>query len=391
MKLAFSEYLDELTTLRRDLHANPEIGFEEVRTAQIISTYLKACGVDEVHEGIGGTGVVGIINGQSSGKSIAFRADMDALPMQEDVPGRAHRSSIPERFHGCGHDGHTAMLLGAARYLAAQRNFAGRIVLIFQPAEEKLSGAQKMIEDGLLKRFAFDEIYGLHNMPGLSSGEFVINEAAALSGSNSFTLTLYGKGGHGAMPHLTVDPIIMATRVITDFQTIISRSINPLQQAVLSFGQIHAGTAPNIIPDTLHMSGTLRTYDKDVHTHIKERMHAIADSVAQGFNGRIELDFNAGTLPLINDAELAAEAVKGLKALLTDHPVRLAQTPLGPSEDFSYYLQHVRGVYAFLGQGDTPMCHHAHYDFDDSLIPLGIAYWISIAQNRLPLITEGSL
>lgn len=377
--------LPELTAIRRAIHAHPEAAFEEQQTAERVARYLRACGLDEVHENIGQTGVVGIIRGQRPGRSIAFRADMDALKMREENDPAAceHISTISNRFHGCGHDGHTTMLLGAAKYLARHRDFAGTLVLIFQPAEENLTGAKAMLDAGLLEKFPFDEIYGLHNYPGVPKGEFYVNQGATLSASDTFNVTIQGKGGHGAVPELTIDPIVMAARLITDFQTIVSRSVSPHQAATLSFGTIQGGTAPNIIPDSLVLSGTVRTYNADVRDLVKKRMQTLADAVALGFGGQIALTFSSGCPALINDAELAAETVSGLTTLLPGHSSQLVNAPKGPSEDFAYYLNHVKGVYAFLGQGDTPMCHHPKYDFDDDIIPLGVAYWVSIAQNRL--------
>lgn len=377
--------LPELTAIRRAIHAHPEAAFEEQQTAERVARYLRACGLDEVHENIGQTGVVGIIRGQRPGRSIAFRADMDALKMREENDPAAceHISTISNRFHGCGHDGHTTMLLGAAKYLARHRDFAGTLVLIFQPEEENLTGAKAMLDAGLLEKFPFDEIYGLHNYPGVPKGEFYVNQGATLSASDTFNVTIQGKGGHGAVPELTIDPIVMAARLITDFQTIVSRSVSPHQAATLSFGTIQGGTAPNIIPDSLVLSGTVRTYNADVRDLVKKRMQTLADAVALGFGGQIALTFSSGCPALINDAELAAETVNGLTTLLPGHSSHLVNAPKGPSEDFAYYLNHVKGVYAFLGQGDTPMCHHPKYDFDDDIIPLGVAYWVSIAQNRL--------
>lgn len=377
--------LPELTAIRREIHAHPEAAFEERRTANIVANYLRACNLDEVHENIGQTGVVGVIRGQRPGRSIAFRADMDALRMREENDPAAceHISTVADRFHGCGHDGHTTMLLGAAKYLARHRDFAGTLILIFQPAEEDLTGARAMLNDGLLEKFPFEEIYGLHNFPGVPKGEFYVNQGATLSASDTFNIGVQGKGGHGAVPELTIDPIVMAARLIADFQTIVSRNVSPHQAATLSFGTVQGGTAPNIIPDSLTLSGTVRTYDAGIREKVKERMQTLAQAVAIGFGGKVDLTFSNGCPPLVNDKALAAETVAGLNALLPGHANHLVNAPKGPSEDFSFYLAHVKGVFAFLGQGDTPMCHHPQYDFDDSIIPLGVAYWISIAQNRL--------
>lgn len=377
--------LPELTAIRREIHAHPEAAFEERRTANIVANYLRACNLDEVHENIGQTGVVGVIRGQRPGRTIAFRADMDALRMREENDPAAceHISTVADRFHGCGHDGHTTMLLGAAKYLARHRDFAGTLILIFQPAEEDLTGARAMLNDGLLEKFPFEEIYGLHNFPGVPKGEFYVNQGATLSASDTFNIVVQGKGGHGAVPELTIDPIVMAARLIADFQTIVSRNVSPHQAATLSFGTVQGGTAPNIIPDSLTLSGTVRTYDAGIREKVKERMQTLAQAVALGFGGKVDLTFCNGCPPLVNDKALATETVAGLNALLPGHANHLVNAPKGPSEDFAFYLAHVKGVFAFLGQGDTPMCHHPQYDFDDSIIPLGVAYWISIAQNRL--------
>lgn len=377
--------LPELTTIRRTLHAHPEAAFEELHTAQTIAGYLRACGLDEVHEQVGKTGVVAVLRGQTPGRTIAFRADMDALKMSEenDPVTCEYASRVVHRFHGCGHDGHTTMLLGAAKYLAGHRHFSGNLIFIFQPAEEDLTGAKAMLDNGLLERFPFEEIYGLHNYPGLAKGEIYVNQGATLSASDTFNIVIKGKGGHGAVPELTIDPIVMAAGLIGDIQTIVSRNISPHQAATVSFGTIQAGSAPNIIPDVLTLSGTVRTYDPDVRMRVKQRMQTLVDARAVGFESSIELAFSNGCPPLINDAALAAATVNGLKSLLPAHPSYLVNTPKGPSEDFAYYLDHVKGVYAFLGQGDTPMCHHPQYDFDDEIIPFGVAYWVSIAKNRL--------
>ncbi len=387
----FTEHLEELRAVRRDIHAHPETAFEELRTSNIVANYLREVGVDEVHEKIGKVGklgIVGIINGKLSGKnkgkSIAFRADMDALPMTEIAPeDRKHASTVTNRFHGCGHDGHTTMLLGAAKYLAQNRDFSGRVVLIFQPAEENLSGAKDMLEDGLLTRFPFDEVYGLHNYPSLEKGRFFVNEHATLSANDSFVIAIKGKGSHGATPQMSIDPIVMAARVVMDFQTIISRNIAPSETAVLSLGEIHGGSANNVIPESVRLTGTVRTYNESVRAKIKARMKILLDSIAQGFEGEITLHFISGCPALINDFSLATETVLGLHTLLGEKAATLCKAPQSPSEDFSFYLEEVKGVYSFLGQGDTPMCHHPSYDFDDTLIPLGIAYWVSLVKNRL--------
>lgn len=380
--------LDELRAIRQDIHAHPEIAFEEKRTAQIVADYLHQCGVDEVHENFGGYGVVGIINGKKPGKSIGLRADMDALPMQEVVPDgqkRPYCSVTPGRFHGCGHDGHTVMLLGAAQYLASHRDFAGRVVLIFQPGEENLSGAAEMLKAGLLEHFPFEEIYGLHNYGNGPLGEITINEGAALSGSDNFTINIRGKGSHGATPQFSIDPIVISASLIMNFQTIISRNVPPLQAAALSFGEIQGGSSHNIIPDTLRLRGTLRTYQDDVRCLVKERMQAIVDAASSGFSCQAQLSYTQNCPPLINDTPLALALAQTIPNFLCGEKVNLSQTPNTPSEDFSLYLQHVKGVYAFMNTGLQWVHHHPHYDFNDELIAHGVAFWVAVVHARLPL------
>ena len=379
-----SALLAELTTLRRNLHQNPEAAFEEVATAKKIVDYLQQCNMDEIHTGIGKTGIVALIKGNRPGKMIALRADMDALPMQEgNKPAQVeYCSQVAGRFHGCGHDGHTVMLLGAAKQLAKHRDFAGTLIFIFQCAEENLLGAPAMLEDGLYQRFPFDEIYGLHNMPGRPRGVIEVNQAATLTASDIFTLTLRGKGGHGAVPERCIDPIMMAARLISDYQTIISRSISPLQTATISFGSIHGGSSHNIIPEEVTLSGTVRTYDAQVRKDVKQKMQQLLDSVTQGYGGSGEICYLSGCPAVVNDGQLAAELVADLQQWRGVDAAYLANSPVGPSEDFAFYLDHAPGVYAFLGIGERPMCHHPAYDFDDGVIQQGIDWWLSVAHAR---------
>lgn len=379
-----SALLDELTGLRRHLHQHPEAAFEEVATAAAVERYLRQCNMDEIHTGIGKTGIVALIKGNRPGKMIALRADMDALPMQEgrDASQVEYCSTVAGRFHGCGHDGHTVMLLGAAKLLGQHRDFAGTLVFIFQCAEENLLGAPAMLNDGLHQRFAFEEIYGLHNMPGRPRGIIEVNQAATLTASDIFTLTLRGKGGHGAVPERCIDPIVMASRLINDYQTIISRSISPLQTATISFGSIHGGSSHNIIPDQVVLTGTVRTYDAQVRVEVKQRMQKLLDSVTQGFGGSGEITYIAGCPAVVNDTALASTLVESLQQWRGTDACYLANSPVGPSEDFSFYLDYAPGVYGFLGIGDRPMCHHPDYDFDDAVIGQGIDWWLNIAHAR---------
>lgn len=376
--------IEELVQLRRQLHAHPEAAFEEVNTAKAVEQYLNQCTMDEIHTGIGKTGIVAVLKGNRPGKTIALRADMDALPMNEenDAEQIAYCSQIDGRFHGCGHDGHTVMLLGAAKILSQHRNFSGTLLFIFQCAEENLQGAAAMLADGLVERFPFDEIYGLHNMPGRPHGVLEINQAATLTASDIFTLTLQGRGGHGAVPEQTIDPILMASRLIADYQGIISRNISPLHTATISFGSIHGGSSHNIIPDKVTLTGTVRTYDPQVRIVIKQRMQTLLDSIIQGYGGQGEISYLAGCPAVINDRALAETLTAAVHQNLGNDAAYLANSPVGPSEDFAFYLEHAPGVYAFLGMGDTPMCHHPRYNFDDSIIQQGINWWLVVAASR---------
>ena len=379
-----AEFINELVALRRTLHQHPEVAFEEVATASAVEAYLKQCNMDEIHTGIGKTGIVALIHGNRPGKMIALRADMDALPMQEghDASQVAHCSTVAGRFHGCGHDGHTVMLLGAAKLLGQHRDFAGSLVFIFQCAEENLLGAPAMLKDGLHDRFPFEEIYGLHNMPGRHRGIIEVNQAATLTASDIFSLTLRGKGGHGAVPERCIDPIVMAARLIADYQTIVSRSISPLQTATISFGSILGGSSHNIIPDQVTLTGTVRTYDPQVRVEVKQRMQQLLDSITQGYGGSGEITYLAGCPAVINDSRLAGELVTALQSWRGNDSCYLATSPVGPSEDFAFYLDYAPGVYGFLGIGDKPMCHHPEYDFDDGVIGQGIDWWLNVACTR---------
>src|SRR3954449_11951543 len=295
-------YADELTAIRRDIHAHPEIGFEEVRTSGIVAEKLKGWGI-EVHRGLGGTGVIGVIKGKgASGKRIGLRADMDALPMEENT-NLKWRSTVPGRFHGCGHDGHTTMLLGTARYLAETRNFDGTVHFIFQPAEEGLGGARAMIQDGLFERFPCDEVYGLHNAPDLNHGEVAILPGPAMAGADFFDITISGYGAHGAMPERSKVPVVIAMTLGQALQSNVSRHVDPLQSAVLSITQIHAGSAYNVIPGDAHLCGTVRAFDDGTRVLIRERMRAICAGIAATFQCEISVDIRDGFSVLVNQEE----------------------------------------------------------------------------------------
>jgi len=370
----------ELTRIRRDIHAHPEIGFEEHRTSSLVAEKLAEWGI-EVHRGIGGTGVVGLVHGKGEGPSIGLRADMDALPMEE-LTNASHRSTKSGVFHGCGHDGHTTMLLGAAHYLAATRNFPGKIVLIFQPAEEGLGGAVAMIRDGLFERFPCDEIYALHNWPGAEVGKTTTRCGVAMAASDNFDIVISGRGAHGAQPHNSIDPIMVAASLAQALQTIVSRNVDPLSSATLSITQIHGGSAYNVIPDNVTLSGTIRTFDEATRALIAERMRAISMGVAQGFGAEVEVSIRKGFRVLENSAPHAEAAIDIARTIVGDERVGFDADPMSGSEDFADMLALVPGAYLWLGQGKTAALHNPHYDFNDEILPIGASLLAKIGETR---------
>jgi amidohydrolase len=376
-------YWPDLTRIRRNLHEHPEIGFQEWRTSALVADTLAQWGI-EVHRNIGGTGVVGVIHGLTTGRMIGLRADMDALPMQEanDLP---YRSRTPDAFHGCGHDGHTTMLLGAAFYLAQTRRFAGTVVLIFQPAEEGLGGALKMLEDGLFRRFPCDEIYGLHTWPNAPLGEISLKPGQAMAAADNLDLLITGRGSHGAQPQFSIDPVMVAVAIAQTLQTIVSRNVDPLKTAILSITQIHAGSAHNVIPETARLAGTLRTFDAEVRTLIVERIKTLAESVAAGFGARTEVVIDPRFSALTNSPVQAEAALAVARNVVGESLTRVATDPLTGSEDFAEMLRQVPGAYLLLGQGPGPNLHNPHFDFNDKVIPIGSSLLASIAETRTNL------
>ncbi|OZI62195.1 M20 aminoacylase family protein [Bordetella genomosp. 11] len=381
---------DELTALRRDLHAHPELGFEEVRTSGIVAGSLEALGI-EVHRGIGKTGVVGVIRGRGtdSGRMIGLRADMDALPMTEDN-SFGHKSTKPGLMHGCGHDGHTAVLLGAARYLVQTRNFDGTAVLIFQPAEEGRGGAKAMMEDGLFDTFPCDAIYALHNWPGLPPGTIGINPGPMMAAADRFEIVINGRGGHGAHPYQTIDPVVVAGHLITALQSIVARNINPLDSAVVSVGSLQAGHpgAMSVIPREARMVGTVRTFRKTVQELVERRMSELAMSIAGAFGATAEVKYERiypATLNTPQHANLVADIATEMVG--KENVVRDLVPSMG-SEDFSFMLQSRPGAYFRLGQGGAESgctLHNSHFDFNDAVIPLGAAMFCALAERGMPL------
>jgi amidohydrolase len=375
-------YADELTAIRRDIHANPEIGFEEVRTSGIIADKLASWGI-EVHRGIGKTGVIGILKGKKGdGRMIGLRADMDALPMEETT-NLPYRSKIQGRFHGCGHDGHTTMLLGAARYLAETRDFPGTAIFIFQPAEEGLGGARAMLADKLFERFPCDEIYGLHNAPQSPMGKIVINPGTMMAGADSFDIHIVGRGSHGAEPHNSNDPIIVATALVQALQTIVSRNVKPTQAAVLSVTKIHAGSAYNVVPNEATLGGTIRFFTQDVRDQIGQRMREITAGMAAAYGVEISVDIRRVFEVLKNNEKLSLDLVDITGDIVGEDKVAVSHDHWMGSEDFADMLRAVPGSYFTLGQGTGIALHNPSYMFDDAVLPVGASVLAHIAERRL--------
>jgi amidohydrolase len=376
---------DEITGWRRDFHENPELLYDVHRTAGIVEKKLKEFGCDEVVPGIGQTGVVGVIKGRKngSGKVIGLRADMDALPIEE-ATGAAYTSKIPGKMHACGHDGHTAMLLGAAKYLAETRNFDGTAVIIFQPAEEGGGGGDAMVKDGLMERWGIQEVYGMHNMPGIPVGHFAVRKGPSMAAADRFIIDIEGKGGHGAMPHLCVDPVQAGFAIGLAMQTVVARNVDPIESAVISITSVKAGEAFNVIPQTLRMLGTVRTFKPEVQDLVEARMKELAENVAKGMGCTAKVDYQRGYPVTFNHADQTDFAVKVARAVVGDDKVDANTPPLMGAEDFSYMLNQRPGCYIFVGNGDTAACHHPAYDFDDNAIPAGTSYWAKLVETALP-------
>ena len=372
-------FADDLTRIRRDIHAHPEIGFDEHRTAALVADALGEWGV-QVHRGIGGTGVVGIIRGNGAGRRIGLRADMDALPMDE-ASGVPHASTRAGVFHGCGHDGHTTMLLGAARYLSQTRRFGGEVVLVFQPAEEGLGGAARMLADGLFDRFPCDEIYGLHNWPNAPVGRISLKPGVALAAADQFDITITGRGAHGAQPQHAVDPVMVASALAQALQTIVSRNVDPLRTAILSVTLMRAGTAHNVIPETAHLGGTIRTFDAGIRQLVAERLEALAKGIAQGFGASATVRVDPRFSALVNSEAQAAAAMEVARSLVGSL-AQLDTDPLTGSEDFADMLAKVPGAYLLVGSGPGPALHNPAYDFNDAILPIGASLLARLAEAR---------
>ncbi|MDB5763580.1 MAG: hypothetical protein JWQ21_2575 [Herminiimonas sp.] len=394
MKLIDSiiEFHSELQQIRRDIHAHPELCFEEKRTAEVVAQKLNEWGIP-ILRGMGVTGVVGIIKNGSSNRAIGLRADMDALPMQE-FNTFPHTSANAGKMHACGHDGHMAMLLGAAHYLSRHRNFDGTVYLIFQPAEEGGGGARRMIEDGLFKLCPMQAVFGMHNWPGAAVGTFGVTAGPMMASSNEFEVIVKGKGAHAAQPHKGVDPIMAAIQIAQSWQTIITRNKNPIDTAALSITQIHAGSATNVIPDEAVVIGTVRTFNVDVLDLIEQRMRTIAEHTAVAFDAQVEFRFKRNYPPLINHAKETAFAIEVMQSIVGADQVDAQVEPTMGAEDFAFMLQHKPGCYVFIGNGDGEHrdmghglgpcnLHNPSYDFNDELLPIGASYWVRLTEAYL--------
>ena len=385
VKNSIAENASDITQWRRYLHQHPELMYDVHETAAFVVDKLRGFGVDEITTGIGRTGVVAVIRGQADtmGRVIGLRADMDALPITE-ASGVDYASTVPGKMHACGHDGHTAILLGVAQYLTETRNFDGTVVLIFQPAEEGGAGGLAMVEDGLMDRWNIQEVYGLHNSPGIPVGHFAIRPGPLLASSDEFEIVVTGKGGHAAAPHKAVDTTLVAAQIVVALQSVVSRNVNPVRPAVVTVGTFQTDSkASNVIAHTVRMQGTVRTLATEVRAQAEERIRALCEHTASAYGATAEVIWTPGYPVTVNHPEQTAYAVEAARAV-TDH-VEDDTDPILPAEDFAYMLEARPGAYMFLGNGDTPMCHHPAYVFSDDAIPLGCSWFAELVERRMPI------
>jgi amidohydrolase len=378
-----AELQNEIKQWRRDFHAHPELRFDVHRTAGSVAEKLKSFGCDEVVPGIGRTGVVGVIRGRKAGnKVIALRADMDALPLEEET-GLPYKSTVPGKMHACGHDGHTAMLLGAAKYLAETRNFAGTAVVIFQPAEEGGAGALAMIKDGLISRFGIHEVYGMHNYPGLPVGEFAIRPGALMAAADHLQIEIDGKGGHAARPHLSIDTILVGAQMINQLQSIVARNVDPLDSAVVSVCMFQAGQADNVIPQHALLRGTARSFTPQVRELLHKRIGELVEGTARIYGASAKVTYTSGYPVVVNHERQTAFAADVAREIVGKDKVDTDVPPVMGAEDFSFMLHERPGAFIFVGNGDSAGLHHPAYDFDDETIPIGTSYWVRLAETAL--------
>lgn len=379
-----AQYQTDMTGWRRHLHENPELGVNCHETAAFVVDSLREFGVDEVHTGIATSGLVAIINGTGDGPTIGLRADMDALPMTEEsgVEWSSQREGL---MHACGHDGHTTMLLGAAKYLCETRRFSGRVALIFQPAEENDGGGRIMVEEGMMERFDIKEVYGIHNVPNHPLGHFYTTPGPLMAGADTFHIHITGQGGHGAYPHETRDPVMAAVQIAQAFQTIITRNLHPVEKLVISVTQIHTGTVDNVIPETAYMNGTVRHFSPEVQAMVKARMGEICQGIGAAMGVEVECEYREGYPPTINHAEQAAFATDVARDVAGDAAVNGDTGLEMGAEDFSYMLNVRPGAYLFMGIGEGAGLHNTHYDFNDEALPHGASFFARLAETALPV------
>lgn len=378
-----AELQDEVTEWRRHIHERPELLYAVENTAAFVAAKLKEFGVDEIVTGIGRTGVVGVIRGKGQGsRAIGLRADMDALPLTE-ISGKPWASTTPGKMHACGHDGHTAMLLGAAKYLAETRNFNGSVAVIFQPAEEGGAGGDLMVKDGMMERFGIEEVYGMHNLPGLPVGQFATRKGPIMAATDEFTVTVKGRGGHAAQPNRTIDPIAISTQIITNLQMIASRNVDPLRSVVVSVTKFNAGFAHNVIPNDATFAGTVRTLDEAVRDLAESRFRQIVGGIAAAHDAEAEISFHRNYPVTSNHADETVHAIDVARDIAGANNVNPDIDPMMGGEDFSYMLNARPGAFIFIGNGDTAGLHNPAYDFNDEAIAHGISYWVRLAEQRL--------
>lgn len=378
-----AELQNEVTEWRRHLHTKPELLFAVENTAAFVENKLREFGVDEIVTGLGRTGVVGLIRGNlGEGRTIGLRADMDALPMTE-TSGKPWASTTSGKMHACGHDGHTAMLLGAAKYLAETRNFKGSVAVIFQPAEEGGGGGNEMVKDGMMERFAIEEVYGMHNMPGMPLGQFGTRTGPIMASTDEFTITIDGRGGHAAQPHKTVDPIVIGSQIVGALQTIASRTVDPLASVVVSVTKFNAGFAHNIIPEQAVLAGTVRTLMPEVRDLAEQRIKQISESLGSAYGAKIRVSYGRNYPVTVNHRQETAHALAAAANVAGDSQVSGELDPMMGGEDFSYMLLARPGAFIFIGNGDSAGLHNPAYDFNDEAIPHGISYWVKLAEMRL--------
>ncbi|ACP26482.1 amidohydrolase family protein [Sinorhizobium fredii NGR234] len=378
-----AELQNEVTEWRRHLHMNPELLFAVENTAAFVEKKLREFGVDEIVTGLGRTGVVGLIRGNlGAGRTIGLRADMDALPITE-TSGKAWSSTTPGKMHACGHDGHTAMLLGAAKYLAETRNFSGNVAVIFQPAEEGGGGGNEMVKDGMMERFAIEEVYGMHNMPGMPVGHFGSRVGPIMASTDEFTITVKGRGGHAAQPHKTIDPIAIGAQIVNALQTIASRTVDPLASIVVSVTKFNAGFAHNVIPEQAVLAGTVRALTPQVRDTGEARIRQIAESIAGAYGATVDVWYGRNYPVTVNHATETGHALAVAATVAGEGNVNAALDPMMGGEDFSYMLLARPGAFVFIGNGESAGLHHPAYDFNDDVIPHGISYWVKLTETRL--------